>query len=61
MKCPDCGKEIRIFGESDIEQTAAEMGVPVLAKMPVDMDLAKAVEEERFYEVTNPYIDDTEL
>ena len=61
VKCPDCGKEIKVFGESNIEQVAAEMGVPVLGKMPIDMDLAKAVEEERFYEVTNPYISDTEL
>ena len=37
------------------------MGVPVLGKMPIDMDLANAVEEERFYEVINPYIGDTEL
>ena len=61
VKCPDCGKEIKVFGESNIEQVAAEMGVPVLGKMPIDMDLAKAVEEERFYEVMNPYISDTEL
>ena len=61
VKCPDCGKEIKVFGESNIEQIAAEMGVPVLGKMPIDMDLAKAVEEERFYEVTNPYMNDAEL
>ena len=61
VKCPDCGKEIKVFGESNIEQIAAGMGVPVLGKMPIDMDLAKAVEEERFYEVTNPYMNDAEL
>ena len=59
--CPDCGREIKIFGESNIEEIAAEMGVPVLGKMPIDMDLARAVEEERFYEVTNPYMNDAEL
>lgn len=61
VKCPDCGREIKVFGESHIEEVAAEMGVPVLGKMPIDMDLANAVEEERFYEVINPYIGDTEL
>ena len=61
VKCPDCGREIKVFGESNIEEIAAEMGVPVLGKMPIDMDLARAVEEERFYEVTNPYMNDAEL
>ena len=61
VKCPDCGREIKVFGESNIDAVAEEMGVPVLGKMPIDMDLARAVEEERFYEVTNPYLKETEL
>jgi Mrp family chromosome partitioning ATPase len=56
VKCPDCGKELHVFGESKIDEIAAELGVPVLGKMPMDLELAKAVEEERFYEVTNPYL-----
>ena len=61
VKCPDCGKEIKVFGESHIDEAAAEMGVPVLGKMPIDMELARIVEEERFYEAENPYIKDIEL
>ena len=61
VKCPDCGKEIRVFGESHIDQIAGEMGVPVLGKMPIDMDLARIVEEEKFYEAENPYLKDAEL
>jgi Mrp family chromosome partitioning ATPase len=56
VKCPDCGKELHVFGESKIDEIAAELGVPVLGKMPMDLELAKAVEEERFYEMTNPYL-----
>ena len=41
VKCPDCGREIKVFGESNIEQIAAEMSVPVLGKMPIDMDLPR--------------------
>ena len=44
-KCPDCGKEIKLFGESHIEQTAAEHGIEVLAKLPIDPDLAKASDQ----------------
>ena len=61
VKCPDCGKEIKIFGESHIDEIAASYEVPVLGKMPIDTTLAEAVEEERFYDVVNPYLEDVEL
>ena len=61
VKCPDCGKEIRIFGESNIDETASELGIPVLGKMPIDAGLARVVEEEKFYEAENPYLGDAEL
>lgn len=41
IKCPDCGKEIRLFGEGKTEKTAAEYGLPLLAKLPLDAELAK--------------------
>ena len=40
VKCPDCGKEIKVFGDSKIEEVAAEFGLPVLAKFPIDPKLA---------------------
>ncbi len=40
VKCPDCGKEIKIFGDSKIEEIAAEFGIPVLKKLPIDPSLA---------------------
>ena len=41
VKCPDCGKEIKIFGEGNTAETAKELGVPVLAKIPFDRELSK--------------------
>ena len=41
VKCPDCGREIRVFGESRIEETAKRLGVPLLARIPLDPALAK--------------------
>ena len=61
LKCPDCGKEISIFGESHIDEIAADLGLPVLGKMPVDTKIAEAVEQEKFYETENPYLKDIEL
>lgn len=58
LVCPDCGKKISVFGESHIEEVAAGLGIPVLGKMPVDAGLAELVEEERFYEADNRYLED---
>lgn len=56
LKCPDCGKEIKVFGESRIDEAAKELDIPVLGKMPIDAELAEAVEQERFYEISNEYL-----
>jgi Mrp family chromosome partitioning ATPase len=40
LVCPDCGKVIRPYGESKIDTLAAGYGTDVLAKLPIDMDLA---------------------
>lgn len=56
LVCPDCGKKISVFGESKVEEVAAELDIPVLGKMPVDAALAEAVEKERFFEVDHEYL-----
>ena len=35
--CPDCGKQHNIFGESKTQQVADKFGIPVLAKLPIDV------------------------
>ena len=40
-ECPDCGKRHSIYGESHIDEIAAQYNIPVLAKLPVCTDLAK--------------------
>ena len=44
FKCPDCGKEHKIFGDSHIDEIAKEYGTRVLAKVPLDNALAKSVD-----------------
>ena len=56
LECPDCGKKINVFGESHIDEIAEELGVAVLGKMPIDVKLAEAVENEKFYEISNEYL-----
>ena len=41
VKCPDCGKVIPLFGDGlGLEKAAAEMGLSVLAKLPMDANIA---------------------
>ena len=44
FQCPDCGKEHKIFGDSHIDKIAEEYGTRVLAKVPINPDLAKSVD-----------------
>ena len=44
LECPDCKKQIKVFGESNIDKIAEEFGVKVLAKMPIDPILAENVD-----------------
>jgi Mrp family chromosome partitioning ATPase len=45
FKCPDCGGEHKIFGESHIEDIAAKYGIAHVAKLPMDSAVAKACDE----------------
>lgn len=56
LVCPDCGKKISVFGESQIDSAAKELEIPVLGKMPIDARLAEAVEQEKFHEISNEYL-----
>lgn len=58
LKCPDCGKEIKIFGESNIDEVASEMALQVLGKMPLDPAYAQLADEGLFYKADNPYLED---
>ena len=44
VRCPDCGKEIHVFGESHIEEIAKEFGYPLLARLAIDPALAALVD-----------------
>lgn len=58
VKCPDCGKAIYVFGESKVEAAAADIQVPVMGKMPLDPEIAAAVDAGVFAGVVNTYLAD---
>lgn len=45
FECPDCKKRYAIFGESKIDEVAAELCVPVLARLPIDPKTAALVDK----------------
>ena len=56
LECPDCGKKISLFGESKIDESAAELGIKVLGKRPLNPDYAKLADDGMFYKIENPYL-----
>ena len=57
FKCPDCGKEYKIFGESHIEEVTTEMGLDLLAKVPMDPKLAALCDRGMLELMENNYFD----
>ena len=56
VKCPDCGKEIKIFGESNIEDVAKGYGTSVLAKFPIDPKLAELCDSGKIEDVPEEWL-----
>ena len=56
LKCPDCGKEIKLFGESHIDEIAKELSVPVLGKLPLDTSYAAIADKGDFYSIENDHL-----
>ena len=54
LECPDCGKHISVFGESHLDEVAAQYGLSVLAKLPIDPHLAEAVDAGKIEDVKLP-------
>ena len=47
LSCPDCGKQMEVFGHSKAKITAAEYGIPAIARMPLDPEIAKLADAGR--------------
>jgi len=44
ITCPDCGAEIKVFGESKLEQIAETYGIGTFVRMPIDPKLSVAAD-----------------
>ena len=57
ITCPDCGKEIRVFGESHIDEIAQKHGVATVAKLPIDPQLAAACDKGTIEAFSGEWLD----
>ena len=58
LECPDCHKHINVFGESHIDETAAEYSLKVLAKIPIDPMIAQMVDAGKIEYIDTPYMEE---
>lgn len=52
VKCPDCGKELYVFGESHVADIAAKHGIPLLGRLPMDPSIASACDAGNIHQVS---------
>ena len=57
LRCPDCGKKISVFGESHLDEVAAQLGLPVLARLPIDPAVAQACDNGQMETVSTDCLD----
>ena len=58
LQCPDCGKRLSVFGESQIDEVAEKFGLKVLAKLPIDPALARNVDDGQIELYEGEYLGD---
>ena len=57
FECPDCKSRHSVFGESRIDETAAELGIDTVAKMPIDTKIAAACDKGLIELLNFDYLD----
>ncbi len=55
--CPDCGKKINVFGESNVENVAKTFDIGTIAKLPINPDFARLCDTGKIEEFTGDYLD----
>lgn len=58
VKCPDCSKEIYVFGKSNIEAIAKNYNLPVLARIPMRPETSAAVDSGDIESLEVPELDE---
>ena len=57
LVCPDCGREIPLFGQGKTQAAAQAHGLKVLGRMPIDPQLAELTDQGRIEDFQGPWLD----
>lgn len=57
LVCPDCGKEIPLFGQGKTQAAAQAHGLKLLARMPIDPKLAELTDAGRIEDFDGGWLD----
>ena len=55
--CPDCGAKHHLFGGSKVKDIALEYGITEVSELPMDMAIARAMDEGTIEDVDRPELD----
>ena len=56
FQCDKCGEKHYIFGQSNLEQVAGDLGVEILAQIPMDPTMADAMDKGAVEELEGSYL-----
>ena len=57
FECGNCGEKHYIFGKSNLEQVAGDLGVKILAQIPMDPAMAQAMDSGSVENLEKNYLD----
>ncbi len=57
VKCPDCGAEIKVFGEGHMEKIAEKFGYDLIGRIPMDPKLSALVDKGWIEMMNNDYLE----
>ena len=55
--CPDCGKQIDVFGKSHLKDIATQYALPILGRIPLDSNIAQTVDAGKTEELECVWLD----
>ncbi|MGI6525276.1 MAG: P-loop NTPase [Bdellovibrionota bacterium] len=56
VRCPDCAKEIALFGEGKVNEVAKDFNLKVLGRLPIDPEIAKACDGGKIEDIKIDYL-----
>jgi Mrp family chromosome partitioning ATPase len=56
LECPDCGKQIKLFGESKTEKIASELGISFLGQIPMRHEYSELCDRGEIEKIDDEFL-----